>query len=72
MSSKETKVKKSGKPKGKKFVRGKVRKAKSKYHNIPRAVKLASKGGAIKLFGKWDPVEYVVTLDAIQDNRTRV
>jgi len=54
--------KKSGKKgtKGKKFVRGKVRKARAKFHNVPRAVKLASKGGAVKLFGKWDPVDVEV------------
>jgi len=34
--------------------KGKVRKAGPKYHNLPRAVKLASKGGSVKLFGKWD------------------
>ncbi|KAG8887397.1 ribosomal protein S5 [Tulasnella sp. 332] len=48
------------KKKGKKFVRGKVRKVKPKYHNVPRAVKLASKGSAVKLFGKWDPVDVEV------------
>jgi len=51
-------TKKAGK--GKKFVRGKVRKVKPKYHNVPRAVKLASKGSAIKLFGRWDPVDVEV------------
>ncbi|KAG8850379.1 ribosomal protein S5 [Tulasnella sp. 330] len=48
------------KKKAKKFVRGKVRKVKPKYHNVPRAVKLASKGSAVKLFGKWDPVDVEV------------